>query len=97
MEKIKDGIYAFTPGLTTALGTDWSRTGMGFHMTQKHSKCNSRVPSCCKDGWRTVLTGSKFTTGAESRYAPVEGEALAVAWALGKSGSSPQAMTSSLS
>ena len=32
-----------------------------------------------------MLTGRKFTTGAESRYAPVEGEALAVAWALGKS------------
>ena len=32
-----------------------------------------------------MLTGSKFTTGAELRYAPVEGEALAAAWALGKS------------
>ena len=31
-----------------------------------------------------VLAGSRFTTGAESRYAPVEGEALAVAWALHK-------------
>ena len=50
MEKIKDGIYAFTLRLTTALDTDWSRTGIGFHMTQKHCKCNSRVPSCCKDG-----------------------------------------------
>ena len=85
MEKIKDGIYAFTPRLTTALGTIWSRTGMGFHITQKHCKCNLRVPSYCKDSWRTVLTGKKFTTGAESRYVPVEGEALAVAWALGKS------------
>ena len=58
---------------------------MGFHMTQKHCKCNSRVPSCCKDGWRTVLTGSKFTTVAELRYTAVEGEALALAWALVKS------------
>ena len=29
-----------------------------------------------------VLAGSRFTTGAESRYAPVEGEALAVEWGL---------------
>ena len=83
-EKIKAGIYAFTPGLTTALGTNWSPIGLGFHMMQNHCKCNSRVPSGCKDGWRTVPTGSKFMTGAESRCAPGEGEALAAAWALGK-------------
>ena len=29
-----------------------------------------------------VLAGSRFTKGAEERYAPVEGEALAVAWSL---------------
>ena len=31
-----------------------------------------------------VLAGSRFCTGAESRYAPVEGECLAAAWALAK-------------
>ena len=31
-----------------------------------------------------TLVGSRFTHAAESRYAPVEGEALAVADALGK-------------
>ena len=59
VEKIKDGIYAFTPGLTTALGTDWSRTGMGFHMNQKHCKCNLRVPSCYIIVKDTVLINSK--------------------------------------
>ena len=29
-----------------------------------------------------MLAGSRFTTGAESRYAPVEGEALGVEWGL---------------
>ena len=29
-----------------------------------------------------VLAGSRFTKGPETRYAPVEGEALAVAWSL---------------
>ena len=57
---------------------------MGFHLTQKHCGCDPNVPGCFKTGWRTVLDGSKFTTGVESRYAPVEGLALAVAWALHK-------------
>ena len=29
-----------------------------------------------------VLAGSRFTKDAETRYPPVEGEALAVAWSL---------------
>ncbi len=37
---------------------------------------------CCGEGWKIVLVGSRFTHPAESRYAPVEGEALAVADAL---------------
>ena len=40
---------------------------MAFHLTQKHCQ------SFRKNGWHTVLAGSKFTTGMESRYAPVEG------------------------
>ena len=84
LEAIKEGIESFEPGRTTLLGTDWSRTGMGFHLSQKHCQCEGKVPGCCKTGWKVVLAGSRFTTGAESRYAPVEGEALAVAWALQK-------------
>ena len=43
-----------------------------------------KAPYCCNDGWRLIFAGSRFTTPAESRYAPVEGEALAVAYALEK-------------
>ncbi|RUS69743.1 hypothetical protein EGW08_022491 [Elysia chlorotica] len=46
--------------------------------TTKHCFCPSVKPFCCKTGWRITLVGSRFTTGAESRYAPIEGEALAV-------------------
>ena len=44
------------------------------------------TPFCCKgkEGWKLTLVGSRFTHPAESRYAPIEGEALAVAEALNK-------------
>ena len=40
--------------------------------------------SCCKQGWKITLVGSRFTHAAESRYTPIKGEALAVADALDK-------------
>ena len=42
------------------------------------------APHCCDDGWHLIFAGSRFTTDAESRYAPIEGEALAVSYALDK-------------
>ena len=67
LKVIKAGVKSFEPGRTTTLGTDWSRTGMGFHLSQKYCQCKARAPGCCKMGWKTVLAGSRFTTGAESR------------------------------
>ena len=49
---------------------------------QKHCDCPNDVPFCCHDRWKITLVGSRFTHPAESRYAPIEGEALAVADAL---------------
>ena len=40
------------------------------------------MPDCCRNGWRITLAGSRFLSGAEQRYAPIEGEALAIAWGL---------------
>ena len=68
----------------TCLVTDWSKEGIGFWLFQKHCDCPSSRPFCCKTGWKITLVGSRFTSGAESRYAPVEGEALAVVDALDK-------------
>ena len=48
----------------------------------KYCGCISLSPTCCSTGWQLCLVGSRFTTPAESRYAPIEGEALAVAYAL---------------
>ena len=58
----------------TRLCTDASRTGLGFVLQQKQED----------DSWRTVQTGSRFLTDAESRYAVIELEMLGVAWAIQK-------------
>ena len=42
------------------------------------------APFCCKDGWRLALCGSRQLTETEARYAPIEGEAMAVVWCLKK-------------
>ena len=85
IEEVKVGVEIFDMKLPTCLVTDWSKEGTGFWLYQKHCKCPPPPkPFCCKEGWRTVLVGSKFTSPAESRYAPVEGEALAVVEGLNK-------------
>ena len=81
-DKIIEGVHLFDPTLTTCLATDFSATGVGFFLLQKACKCTSRVPTCCPTGWRLCLVGSRFLHPAETRYAPIEGEALAVAYGL---------------
>ena len=82
VEAIKEGVRIFDPTRRTALMSDWSKTGIGFWLLQKHCKCPKQSPGCCQDGWRITLAGSRFLSSAERNYAPVEGEALSVAWAL---------------
>ena len=82
--KVINGIRSFQMGRTTALVTDWSKVGIAFVLMQKYCGCRDVHPRCCEDGWQLCLTGSRFNTDAEQRYAPVEGEALGVAWALDK-------------
>ena len=84
IEEICNGVVIFDKSRTTCLATDWCKDGIGFWLLQKHCKCTSANPACCKTGWKVTLVGSRFTSGAESRYAPVEGEALAVVDALKK-------------
>ena len=82
--EIMTGVQIFDPSKPTCLATNWSKTGIGFWLLQKHCRCHKIEPFCCHDGWKITLVGSRFTHNAESRYAPVEGEALAVADALNK-------------
>ena len=81
---ISHGVEIFDKTRTTCLATDWSKSGIGFWLLQKHCKCETSKPFCCKEGWKVALVGSRFTTPAESRYHPIEGEALAVVDALEK-------------
>ena len=82
IDKIKDGVKAFEPGRTTCLTTDWSKNGIGFALLQKHCRCRDDNPACGDGHWKLVYAGSRFTKPAESRYAPIEGETLAVAYGL---------------
>ena len=84
VRQIEKGVRTFDPSKPTALATDWSKFGMGFWLCQKHCDCEQDLPGCCPSGWQTVLCGSRFCTPAESRYAPIEGEATAAAWGLDK-------------
>ena len=82
--EIQKGVRIFDMQKPTCLATDWSKNGIGFWLFQKHCDCPHTKPFCCREGWQITLVGSRFTHAAESRYAPIEGEALAVADALDK-------------
>lgn len=84
VQQIEKGVAIFDKSLPTCLATDWSKGGLGYWLFQKHCQCPTTQLFCCKTGWKITMVGSHFTHSAESRYAPIEGEALAVADALQK-------------
>lgn len=85
VDMVREGVSTFDPGRATCLAPDWSKNGMGFLLLQKYCSCAmTKAPVCCPEGWRLVFAGSRFCNDAESRYAPIEGEASAIAWALQK-------------
>ena len=86
LSQVRDGVKHFDLHRTTCLQTDFSQSGLGYLLLQKYCSCPmDTAPVCCKQGWRLVFAGSRFTKGAETRYAPTEGELLAIAWALNHS------------
>ena len=83
LEQVQTGVCHYDINRITCLQTDFCKDGLGYLLLQKFCSCSlENAPLCCNDGWRLVFAGSRFTKGAETRYAPTEGEALAVAWAL---------------
>ena len=83
--EICHGVEISDPTKRTCIRPDWSRQGIGYFLSQKHCSCDSCLPDCCTDGRRVTLAGSRLLTSGEQRYAPIEGEALAVAWGLEQS------------
>ena len=83
IQQVQEGVKTFERGRPTVLSTDWSRAGVGFTLQQKHCRCAGEPTPLCGHGhWKLVYAGSRFTKGPETRYAPIEGEALAVAHGL---------------
>ena len=82
INQMKEGVRLFDMSRPTSLCTDWSVDGIGFVLKQKYCDCTPTIPTCCSNGWKLCLVGSRFTTPAESRYSPIEGEALAVVYGL---------------
>ena len=79
---IQEGVKIFDLNKRTCLRTDWSKTGIGFWLLQRHCNCIKQSPGCCSNGWVITLASSRFLQSAERNYAAIEGEALGVAWSL---------------
>ena len=79
------GLSYFDTSKETVLITDWSKVGIGLVLLQKHCICKGEInPLCCTDGWKLILCNSRHTSAEEKNYAPIEGETLALVWALKK-------------
>ena len=73
VELVKEGVRSFEVGRITGVNTDWSKVGIGFALMQKHLACAEVNLRCCKGRWKLCYIWSRFCTGAESRYSPIEG------------------------
>ncbi len=78
-----EGLSFYDTNLETTLITDYSKQGIGYVIMQKHCECeNTGETTCCSDGWKLTICNSRFLKPEEKNYYPIEGEGLAVAWAL---------------
>ena len=84
VKPVAKGVTSYKLDSWTCLVTDWSKTGIGYVMWQKHCACSTIHPTCCEGGWSMITCGLRFCTAAETRYHPIEGELLRVTWALEK-------------
>ena len=82
VRQISIGVQNFNPEPTTCLVTDYSGVVIGFFLLKKHCRCPGVSPTCCKIGWKVCLVGFCFLHDAETRYSPIEGECLKVAYGL---------------
>ena len=60
-DEIEQGVKIFDKKKPTCIATDWSKTGLGFWLFQKHCNCQGNTPFCCRNGWKIVLVNSRLT------------------------------------
>ena len=58
ISEIEVGVRIFDKSKPTCLDTDWSETGIGYWLFQKHCQCPSTERFCCRSGWKVTLVGS---------------------------------------
>ena len=81
--EIEEGVKTFKMNRATCLSTDYSKTGIGYFLFQKHCQCPTESgPNCGENHWKIILAGSRFTKDTESCYSPIEGEALVLIYGL---------------
>ena len=85
-ELLTTGLAYYDVKRKTIVVTDWCKVGIGFVILQKHCKCKHEIVDslCCDTGWKPVFCNSRHLDAREQEYCPIEGEALAVDWALKK-------------
>ena len=71
IQESEEGIRQYSRGRTTMVTTDWSKEGMGCTIFQKYCECQPNEKGiselgCCIDGWKLVLTDSRFCNPAEN-------------------------------
>ena len=79
-----EGLAYYDITKRTAVVCDWSKVGIGFLLLQKHCECTDDSILCCSGGWKLAYCNDRFLDPAEENYAPIEGEALGVSWAMKK-------------
>ena len=79
VREIQKGPCTFDNTKPTCLAADWSNNGIGFWLFQMHCHCSYTKPFCRHQDWQITLVESRTTHAAEFQYAPIEGEAPAVA------------------
>ena len=83
IREIEEGVKTFEMNWAACLSTDYSKTGIGYFLFQKHCRCPTESdPNCGENHQKIILAGFRFTQDAESRYSPIEGEALALIYGL---------------
>ena len=78
-QEIHKRVRIFDKTEHTCLAADWSNNDIGFWLIQMNCRYADTKQLYCHQDWQITLVGSRTTHAEESQYAPIVGEAPAVA------------------